>query len=106
MDFKKLKKKIKIADSWSNKVGLKDYLISLDYVKYNYPAHLKSFSPAKAISRMEDQLAKRGDYLKVTPGAKRSFTHLIKYNEHDCRGMEHLIKYVFSRSSKATKIEH
>ena len=104
--FKKLKKEIKKSAKWNkNKVGLKD-LLWLDYVKYVYPTHLKSFSPAKAISRMEDQLAKYSDYLKVSPGTKRSFSNLITYNEHDCRGMSHLIDYVFSRKPKDTKIEH
>ena len=103
---KKLKKKIKEAAKWNkNKVGLKDLLL-LDYVKYVYPAHRKSFSPAKAISRMEDQLAKYSDYLKVSRGTKRSFSNLITYNEHDCKGMSHLIDYVFSRLPEATKIEH
>ena len=105
--FKKLKKKIKKADGWyKNKVGLKD-LLGLDYIKYNYPDRLKSFSPSETISRMEGQLAKHGgNYRRVDTDAKRAFTQLIKYNGHDCSGMKHLIDYVFSRKPTETRIEH
>ena len=45
--FKNLKKKVKKVDGWhKNKVGLKD-LLGLDYIKYNYPDSLKSFSPSE-----------------------------------------------------------
>ncbi len=105
--FKKLKKKIKKADGWyKNKVGLKD-LLGLDYIKYNYPDRLKSFSPSETISRMEGQLAKHGgNYRRVDTDAKRAFTQLIGYNEHDCKGMACMIDYVFSRQREVTKIEH
>ena len=105
--FKKLKKKVKKADGWhKNKVGLKD-LLGLEYIKYSYPDNLKSFSPSETISRMEGQLAQHGgNYRKVATGAKTAFTELIRYNKHDCRGMKHLIDYVFSRKPTETRIEH
>ena len=105
--FKKLKKKIKKADGWhKNKVGLKD-LLGLDYIKYNYPDRLKSFSPSETISRMEGQLAKHGgNYRRVATDAKEAFTRLIKYNEHDCRGMAYMVDHVFSRQLKENKIKH
>ena len=90
----------------NSNVGLKD-LLGLDYIKYNYPSRFKSFKPAKTISRMDDQLARHGgNYRKVATGAKRAFTQLIRYNEHDCRGMPCMIDYVFSRQPEVTKIEH
>ena len=67
----------------------------------------KSKRPSKTISLMEDQLAKhRGNYRRVATDAKKAFTLLIKYNEHDCSGMKHLIDYVFSRKPTETRIEH
>ena len=108
--FKKLKKQNKKDKAEGKRrnsnVGLKD-LLGLDYIPYDYPDCLESFSPAKTISRMEDQLARHGgNYRKVATGAKRAFTQLIEYNEHDCKGMKHLIDYVFSRKSTETRIEH
>ena len=90
----------------NSNVGLKD-LLGLDYIKYNYPDSLKSFSPSETISRMEGQLAKHGgNYRRVATDAKRAFTQLIRYNEHDCRGMACMVDYVFSRKPTETRIEH
>lgn len=110
--IEKLKQQIKKAiesrkrDKYKKNVGLKD-LLTVDYVGYAYPPNLKSFSPGTAISRMDGQLAKKeGDYSNVAPGAKRAFTNLIRYNEHDCMGMAHLIEFVFSRSPDDGRLEH
>jgi hypothetical protein len=91
--------KVKTEGLWrNNKVGLKD-LLQLDYVNYEYPKHLKSFSPGKALREMRKQLIKKdGNYKKIAPGVKRAFSKMISYNEHDCRGMIHMIDYVFSRN--------
>ena len=107
---KKLNNQIKEAKAeglWrNNKVGLKD-LLQLDYVDYKYPKHLKSFSPGAALSKLRDQLIKKGGvYNKITPSAKRAFSNLITYNEHDCHGMAHMIKYVFDRRPGVDRIEY
>ncbi len=105
--IKKLKRQIKKdveagkRDMYNKNVGLKD-LLTVDYVGYAYPPDLKSFPPGKAISRRDDQLEKKEEnYSKVSTGAKRAFTNLIRYNEHDCMGMAHLIEFVFSRNANA-----
>jgi len=100
-------KRDKAEGKWrNNNVGLKD-LLGLDYIEYDFPDRLESFKPAKTISQMEDQLARHGgNYRKVATGAKRAFTQLIRYNEHDCRGMAYMVDYVFSRQLKETRIEH
>ena len=108
--FKKLKKQNKKDKAEGKRrnsnVGLKD-LLGLDYIPYDYPDCLESFSPAKTISRMDGQLATHGgNYCKVAIGAKNAFTQLIEYNEHDCRGMPCMIDFVFSRQPEVTKIEH
>ena len=90
----------------NSNVGLKD-LLGLDYIPYDYPDCLESFSPAKTISRMDGQLATHGgNYCKVAIGAKNAFTQLIEYNEHDCKGMACMVDYVFSRKPTETRIEH
>lgn len=108
--FKKLKKQNKKDKAEGKRrnsnVGLKD-LLGLDYVPYDYPDCLESFSPAKTISRMDGQLATHGgNYCKVAIGAKNAFTQLIEYNEHDCKGMACMVDYVFSRKPTETRIEH
>ena len=78
----------------TNKAGLKDYLV-LEFINYDYPRDLKSFSPSKAITWMEKQLkAKENNYAKVSKGAKRAFTNLVRYNEHDCRGAAFMVDYI------------
>ena len=90
----------------NSNVGLKD-LLGLDYIEYVYPSRFKSFKPAKTISQMDGQLAKHGgNYRRVATDAKRAFTQLIRYNEHDCRGMAYMVDYVFSRKPTETRIEH
>jgi len=90
----------------NSNVGLKD-LLGLDYIEYVYPSRFKSFKPAKTISQMDGQLAKHGgNYRRVATDAKRAFTQLIRYNEHDCRGMACMVDYVFSRKPTETRIEH
>ena len=108
--FKKLKKQNKKDKAEGKRrnsnVGLKD-LLGLDYIEYVYPSRFKSFKPAKTISQMDGQLAKHGgNYRRVATDAKRAFTQLIRYNEHDCRGMACMVDYVFSRKPTETRIEH
>lgn len=100
-------KKAKAEGLWrNNKVGLKDWL-QLDYVDYGYPKNLKSFSPGEALREMREQLIKkRGSYAKIAPSVKRAFSNLVTYNEHDCRGMAHMIDYVFSRNPKDPEISY
>ena len=95
--IKKIKAKIDGEKSFKKKPGLKDYL-QLDYVDYNYPKAFNGFSPSKEITEVRKQLTnKSGLYKNLSRGRKLALGKMIKYNEHDCMGMKHLIEYVFSR---------
>ena len=96
--IKKIKAKIDEEKLFmKRKPGLKD-LLQLDYVDYNYPKAFVGFSPSKEITRVRKQLTnKSGLYKNLSRGAKVALGKMIKYNEHDCMGMKHLIEYVFSR---------
>ena len=82
---------------YNNKVGLKDFL-DLDYIDYTVPTFFKGFSPAKAIGNLEDQLKRHGDHKSITGRRKSEFTNLYTYNEHDCRGMQALLRYCLSHT--------
>ena len=81
------------------KVGLKD-LLSLSFVGYDYPKHLKGFQPATRITgiiKMLNDDLRMGDYQKLTPTMKRHWANLIKYNEHDYRGMKWLLEFLVTK---------
>ena len=92
-------KKDKVNDL-NRRVGLKDYL-GVDYVKYDYPVDFECFSPAGTISEIEKAITN-----KKIKQATDAFGKLIKYNEHDCIGMKHLIDYAFSRKPDENEIKH
>ena len=82
---------------YNSKVGLIDFL-GLDEIDYNVPSFFKTFSTAKAIGNLEDQLRRHGDHKLITGRRKSDFTNLYTYNEHDCRGMQALLRYCLSRT--------
>ena len=92
-EFETLEKK-KAKEEFRNKVGLKD-LLGLSFIKYDYPRHLKGFKPAGRTKGIIDQVALRGSHKKLTKSKKRDWTNLINYNEHDCRGMKHLVEFAY-----------
>ena len=105
--IKKLKAKIAEEKLFMKRnPGLKD-LLQLDYVDYDYPKDLKGFSPSKEITRVRKQLTNQsGLYKNLSRGAKVALGKMIKYNEHDCMGMKHLINYVFSRRPSEEVIDY
>ncbi len=100
--YQKLKKKAKEAEK---RVGLKDYL-KLNYVGYNYPNLYEEFRPSTAIANLISQCRKKSTYSRMTETSKDRLKLLIKYNEDDCRGMKHLIEYIFSRKPSSDEISH
>jgi hypothetical protein len=68
--------------------GLKDFLCS-PASTYDYPRHMRQFSPAEALAYIRPQAAERLPR-RWTPAAKRQLCELLKYNEHDVLGMRHL----------------
>ena len=90
-EFKKLENK-KAKEKFRNKIGLKD-LLDLSFIGYDCPRHLKSFKPASRTNGIIDQVALRGSHKELTRSKKRDWTNLINYNEHDCRGMKHLVEF-------------
>lgn len=81
------------------KPGLKDFLRH-PAIGYAYPVHLRGFSPAAAISRLREQLRKKGDYANVAPGGKRAWSKLVQYNQHDVLGMKFLVEFTVSERSR------
>ena len=77
-------------------VGLKQFL-KIDRIGYDYPRHLGSFQPATRLHQFEQQSIKHGDYANWSKGSKRAWTNLLKYNEHDVRGMKHLTEWILAQ---------
>jgi len=80
---------------YNTRVGLKDFL-DLEYIDYEVPRFFRGFSPATAIKNLEEQLQRHGDHKSITGRRKSDFTNLYTYNEHDCRGMQALLRYRLS----------
>jgi hypothetical protein len=79
---------------------LKDYLLAPE-VRYPYPKRLRGFEPAKALRLVREQLAaKNGQYGSISDTAKARWTKLIEYNEHDVKGMRHLVEYMMTWEEK------
>jgi len=100
--YQKLKKK---AEEAEKKVGLKDYL-KLDYVGYDYPNLPEEFRPSTAIANLISQCRKKSTYSRMTETSKQRLKLLKEYNEHDCKGMKHLVEYIFSRKPSSDEISH
>ena len=74
--------------SQRRRAGLKDFLSS-PVSSYEYPRYMLRFSPAAALAYIRPQAEERLPR-RWTPAAKRKLCELLKYNEHDVRGMRHL----------------
>jgi hypothetical protein len=86
------------AGSFGKHVGLTHFL-SVREVGYHVPNRLEDFSPAETIKRVRDGLAKNGGSYGQLPEALRiSWKNLIKYNQHDVKGMCHLAEFMWQRS--------
>jgi hypothetical protein len=86
------------AESFGKHVGLTHFL-SLREVGYHVPNRLEDFSPAETIKRVREGLAKNGGSYGQLPEALRiSWRNLIKYNQHDVKGMCHLAEFMWQRS--------
>jgi hypothetical protein len=95
--YDELYRKVRKEDPTA-KPGLKDF-IRHPAVGYDYPLHLRGFSPAAAINRMREQLGRKGAYTTVAPGAKRAWSKLIQYNQQDVLGMKHLVEHTVAQRS-------
>ena len=96
--YNNLYTKVRKVDPVS-KPGLKDFLRH-PVIGYAYPVHLRGFSPASAITRLRDQLRKKGNYEAVSPGGKRAWSKLLQYNQHDVLGMKFLVEFTVSERSR------
>lgn len=89
------------ADAFGKKVGLTHFL-SVREVGYHVPKRLADFSPAETIKRVREGLAKtEGVYGHLPEALRVSWKNLIKYNQHDVKGMRHLANFVWERSRRA-----
>ena len=87
--------------SFGKHVGLTHFL-SVREVGYHVPNRLEDFSPAETIKRVREGLAKNGGSYGQLPEALRiSWKNLIKYNQHDVKGMRHLAEFIWQRSRVA-----
>ena len=80
-------------------IGLKDLL---QLVGYDYPRGFKNFSPATKITGIINMLHDddRGCvHSQLTRSKKRDWTNVIKYNTHDCKGMECLLQFALRKES-------
>jgi len=88
-------------DSFGKRVGLTHFL-SVREVGYHVPNRLEDFSPAETIKCVREGLAKNGGSYGQLPEALRiSWRNLIKYNQHDVKGMRHLAEFIWQRSRVA-----
>jgi hypothetical protein len=80
--------------AFMKRVGLTHFL-SVPEVGYHVPNRLEDFSPAETLMRVRDGLAKSGgSYGNLTQDLRKAWKNLIKYNQHDVKGMEHLTGYI------------
>lgn len=87
----------KIAARWNDQrppavrilgTGLKDYLDAIGYLR---PDSVRQCSPAREIRLVQRAVARCGAYQETPRKAKVAWRRLLKYNEHDCRGMRQLV---------------
>lgn len=84
--------------AFMKRVGLTHFL-SVPEVGYHVPNRLEDFSPAETLKRVRDGLAKSGgSYGNLTQDLRMAWKKLIKYNQHDVKGMEHLTGYIHGLS--------
>jgi hypothetical protein len=84
--------------AFMKKVGLTHFL-SVPEVGYHVPNRLADFSPAETLKRVRAGLAKSGgSYGGISQDLRLSWKNLIKYNQHDVKGMEHLTGYIHGLS--------
>lgn len=85
-------------DAFRKKVGLTHFL-SVKEVGYHVPKRLDDFSPAETLKRVREGLAKNGgSYGRLTQATRISWRNLIKYNQHDVKGMKHLTEFIHTRA--------
>ena len=86
------------TNAFMKRVGLTHFL-SVPEVDYHVPNRLADFSPAETLKRVRDGLAKSGgSYGNLTQDLRKAWKNLIKYNQHDVKGMEHLTGYIHGLS--------
>lgn len=84
--------------AFMKKVGLTHFL-SVPEVGYHVPNRLADFSPAETLKRVRAGLANSGgSYGGISQDLRLSWKNLIKYNQHDVKGMEHLTGYIHGLS--------
>ena len=84
--------------AFMKRVGLTHFL-SVPEVGYHVPNRLEDFRPAETLKRVRDGLAKPGgSYGNLTQDVRIAWRNLIKYNQHDVKGMEHLTGYIHGLS--------
>jgi len=64
--------------------GLKDFLKFIGYPRQDYLGIQQSTSRLRYVIEM---VSKKGDYKKLTSGAKAKWTKLLQHNKIDCTGM-------------------
>jgi hypothetical protein len=80
--------------AFMKRVGLTHFL-SVPEVGYHVPNRLEDFRPAETLKRVREGLAKSGgSYGNLTQDVRIAWRNLIKYNQHDVKGMEHLTGYI------------
>lgn len=100
-----LKAKLEAGDAGKRNrgLGLKDYL-SLPEVRYPYPKRLKKFSPSPVIGLLRSELAEVGGrYSRLKDRTKSKWVRLIEYNQHDVKGMKHLIAFKLSHEERSPR---
>jgi len=77
--------------------GLKDYLKDPIF-EYSYPEEFANFSVTKTITSLWSQSSKIDSFQDLGKSKRSSLRKklrkLRRYNEHDCRGMEHLMSII------------
>jgi hypothetical protein len=85
-------------NAFMKRVGLTHFL-SVSEVGYHVPNRLEDFSPAETLKRVRDGLTKSGgSYGGISQDLRLSWKNLVKYNQHDVKGMEHLTGYIHGLS--------
>ncbi len=77
--------------------GLKDYLKNPMF-EYSYPDEFSEFSVTQTITSLWSQSSKVGSFQDLgkrkRTSLRKKLRKLRRYNEHDCRGMQHLMRIV------------
>ena len=77
--------------------GLKDYLKNPMF-EYSYPNEFSEFSVTQTITSLWSQSRKVDSFQDLgkrkRTSLRKKLRKLRRYNEHDCRGMQHLMRIV------------